>query len=274
MSSITLLLLNIDDEENSPIERVEIIRDILDAIGDLFPEVVRPIVIPILQEMYDNFIKIGDTRAVEYIKSLCEVYDISLSRKDPRPTPYEDKESVHVFMQDTREVIDWLIKNYPPQKYTRMFDHPFIDFIERTFIPVVEDFTLIDIFTSVCRYIEYSDHEDELKKILLKEMDLAQNSCVSGHLSAMINTLMGFPGVPECKGSNFEHKKAEVFHYLNKSLDFSEIGKSLEKSIEEAVNGDGSPIKDLTKQELVRILKDYTRSGWEVGENNKVFSTN
>lgn len=267
-AEIVLILSNLDKPEDSPVERLEVIHEILDRLGDVFPEVVFPLVVPVLQEMYSDFKRIGDISALSYIKSMCEVYHIHLNMNDTQPTPYEDKESVHVFMQDTRQIVEWLMEKYPPEKYIRMFNNPFIDFIERTFIPVVGEYTLVDIFTSVMKFIQSSDHTEELIKILKNEMEESKDSCVSGHLSAMVNTIMGFPGVPECKGNSFEHQKASIFNLLNKTLNFDDID-NLEDDIGTIINSrDISEFAQL--ENLPRILKDYTKVDWKLTNDGKL----
>ena len=267
-AEIILILSNLDNPEDSPIERLEVINEILDRLGDVFPDMVSSLVVPVLQEMYTDFKRVGDISAVSYIKSLCEVYNIHLNMTDIQPTPYEDKESVHVFMQDTIQVVEWLTEKYPPGTYIRMFNNTFIEFIERTYIPVVGEYTLVDIFTSIMKFIQSSEYTEELIKILKKEMEDAKNSCVSGHLSAMINTIMGFPGVPDCKGNSFEHQKAAIFNLLNKTLNFNDLD-NFEEAVCNIINS--IDIKEFAQLEnLPRILKDYTKVDWKLHDGRLI----
>lgn len=269
MSSAEILIKlgNLETLEESPIEKLEVINEILDRLGNAFPDIVFPLVAPVLQDMYLNFKRVGDISALSYIKSLCSVYDIHINM-ETQPTPYEDKESVHVFMQDIRQIVDWLIEKYPPEDYVRMFNNPFIDFIERTITPVIGEYTLVNIFTSVIKFIRSSDHTEELMNILTKEMEESKNSCISGHLSAMINTIMGFPGVPECKGNSFEHQKAAVFNLLNRTLNFDDLD-NLEDAVGDIINN--RDISEFVQLEnLPRILKDYTNVEWEINDERLI----
>lgn len=268
------LFTRLDDDENSPIERLETINEILDVARDDFFDMVVYLVVPILQEAYLNFKKLGDVSSISYIKSICETYNIRINIHDIRPTPYEDKESVHIFMQDTRQIVEWLTEKYPPEDYVRppsgVFDDAFIDFIEKAVIPAIDRYTLVDIFTSVTKFIRLSDYEEELTKILNKEMKDAKDTCTSGHLSAMVNAIAGFPGVPTFKGNSFEHQKAAIFNLLNNALNFEDL-HNLDEAVKRIINGtDISKVAQV--ENLPKILKDYTEVNWEL-KDGKVYYT-
>lgn len=252
-----MLLTKFEDADIPPSEKVGLIHDVLDKLLDVSPEIILPLVIPILHDLYKNAQRIGDGETVLHIKSLCNVFDLPIPPVK-QISPYEDKESVHIFMTDTRDVINWLTKSFPPATYEREFDNAFIDFIEKATMPVVGEFTLVDIFTSVMQFINKSDHREELISIFKKEMLEARDSCVSGHLSAMINTIMGFPGIPAFEGNAYEHEKAAVFNFLNKNLTFSDVDE-LEESVNNVIKQtDMSAFA--SKENLLKILKEYTKS--------------
>ena len=133
---------------------------------------------------------------------------------------------------------------------------------------MIGKYKLVDIFASVMKFIRSSDYTEELIKILKKEMEESIDSCVSGHLSAMINTIVGFPGVPECKGNRYEHQKAAIFNLLNRTLNFDNVAM-LPEAVDTVINSrDISEFAEL--ENLPRILKDYTKVDWELTDDGKL----
>ena len=264
MSRTISILLRISEDlgEDSPRERLEDIKEVLEKAGDF--EEIRAIIIPILQEMY-NFIKSKRYFDVlQYLKALCEEFEIPINIEDvftSRPIPYTDNESVHIFMRDTQECVDWLLDTQVPDPssfYKRPFEHPFFDFIERVYQPVYKDKTLVDIFRHLMVYIVRSPHKDEILNILKAEMTYAETSCVSGHLTAMVNSIYGFPGVPQIKGNEFEHEKASVFNFLNKNIDLYEDIGGIGKNITELFKSG----KLFVTRNTLKILQEYTANKW------------
>lgn len=192
---------------------------------------------------------------------LCKKHKFQLQpHVEAKDIPYSDRQSVHLFMQDTHGCLEWLIENHEPTPFVRPFEHRFFDRVESSFTPIYRDHTLYDILARVMDYIEQSEHRDELLKIMRAEMDEAADTCVSGHLSAVVNCLYGFPGVPDIVGSTFEHEKSQVFHYLNTHLDLFDID-GLNESIAGFFVEGRLPVTNHT----LRILEAYTGERWLEG---------
>lgn len=176
--------------------------------------------------------------------------------------PYDEPQSVHTFMDDTKELTIWLVKKYPLSifPYHRPFNHWLFDYCERTFDLVLDNqYRLIDILNAVLHYIRESHYKDNLYQILIDEAYLNKEVCTSGYISFMVNVVRGFPGVPTFEGQIFEHRRQKVYHHLNKTLDFSDlesIGQQIKAQAKVLLNLD-CPAKD-----LLSILSKYTGFTW------------
>lgn len=194
-------------------------------------------------------------------------------REDHRPTgstvPYSEPQSVHTFMGDTRELVIWLVKEYPLENfpYKPPFNHWLFDYCERTFDLVFDNqYRLIEILNAVLHYIRQSPHKNELYKILTDEADFNKDVCVSGHITFIVNAIRGFPGVPAFEGQVFEHRRQQVYHHLNKTLDFTypdRIATQIKGQVDVLLALD-CPISD-----LLNILIKYTGVTWII-DNGKL----
>ncbi len=176
--------------------------------------------------------------------------------------PYAEPQSVHTFMDDTTELTIWLVKKFPLKAfpYKRPFDHWLFDYCERVVDLVIDNkYRLIDILNAVLHYIRESPHKDDLYKILLTEANLNKDVCTSGYITFLVNVVRGFPGVPNFKGQEYEHRRQLVYHHLNKTLDFSDpesIARQITTQTEVILSLD-CPTKD-----LLSILTKYTGATW------------
>ena len=176
--------------------------------------------------------------------------------------PYAEPQSVHTFMDDTKELTLWLVKKYPLSTfpYQRPFNHWLFDYCERTFDLVLDNqYRLIDILNGVLQYIKGSPYKVDLYKILLSEADLNKSVCTSGYITFIVNTIRGFPEVPTFEGQIFEHRRQKVYHYLNKTLDFLDLDNITGqiKNQTKALLQLNYPVKD-----LLSILTKYTGVTW------------
>lgn len=176
--------------------------------------------------------------------------------------PYDEPQSVHTFMDDTKELTLWLVKKFPLSTfpYQRPFEHWLFNYCERTFDLVLDDkYRLIDILNAILHYIRESPYKDELYKILVGEADLNKAVCTSGFITFMVNVVRGFPGVPTFKGQVFEHRRQEIYHHLNRTLDFSDP-----ESITQQVKDQAKVLLNLecSTKDLLIILTKYTGVTW------------
>lgn len=220
---------------------------------------------PFLSYLRDTFkkaMRINDQPAIIKMQGMVNTYDIPITLPGVRKQlPVMETQSVHTFMDETKEKVTWVISTYPAT-YTRPFNHDFIDFIERYNIEIIDGITLVDILASILKFIDSSKEDDkkEMISILKKEMDYGGNTCVSGHLTAMINSIMGFPGVPNFRGSIYQNEKMEVYNYINNKINFSDVDNLL-VNIETLMN------KGPLTSNTTAILKEYTYHDWVI-ENN------
>ena len=180
---------------------------------------------------------------------------------EPKQIPYTDKQSVHIFMSDTRECIDWLIAKYEQRAFVRPFEHSFFNYAERSSCAIYRDKTMYDILALVMDYITKSKHRDELLNIMRSQLDESTDKCVSGQVTSLVSCLYGFPDVPEIKGNVFEHEKSATFNYLNKHLDLFDID-NIRTSIQALFRNGHLPITEAT----TRILAEYTHETWTVAD--------
>lgn len=176
--------------------------------------------------------------------------------------PYSEPQSVHTFMDDTRDLTLWLVRKYPLTTfpYVRPFDHWLFDLCERTFETVFNDcFRLIDILNAVLHYIRESPHKDTLYQILTDEADRNKDVCTSGYITLLVTTVRGFPGVPTFKGQEFEHRRQMVYHHLNKTLDFSDPERVIQQ-----IQAQSKVLLNLEcpPDDLLQILTKYTGVQW------------
>lgn len=202
----------------------------------------------------------GFPNGLNELNLLCETHNISIRPffrvKD---LPYADSESVHVFMDDTMQIVAWLVETYECTQFDKPFEHLFFEEVEECKHYVYYNYQLIEILAFVMDYIKKSEHEKELLNILRIEMDEAVGSCVSGHLSAMINCLYGFPGVPNVVDNKFEHEKSTMFHFFNTHLDLFDLD-GLYSSIVSLFRDGKLTASDNTAD----ILKAYTGVSWYI----------
>jgi hypothetical protein len=178
--------------------------------------------------------------------------------------PYAEPQSVHTFMDDTKELTLWLVKKYPLSTfpYRRPFNHWLFDYCERTSDLVLDNqYRLIDILNGVLQYIKGSPYKVDLYEILISEADLNRGVCTSGYITFIVNTIRGFPEVPTFKGQIFEHRRQRVYHYLNKTLDFLDLD-----NITKQIKNQTEALLQLncSTKDLLSILTKYTKVTWVV----------
>jgi hypothetical protein len=251
---IVLIEEFLDSDNQSPQERLQIYNGLLDA------DILREEVVPAMIELRQNLIRFGDVNILNMLDAMDDIYDLQMPIHK-KPTGYEDTQNVHVFMEDCLQLADWLVKTFPTP-YTRDLDCEFSDFIERhtdEFTYENNSFRLVDVFASLLAFIEQSADKEELQKILQEEMRNSDDTCVGGHLSRMVNSIRGFPGVPFFPGNKFEHAKAKLFHELNSALKFDDPN-TINEQIQTYVNTKMTQVYP----EITKILQAYTGDEWVV----------
>lgn len=174
-------------------------------------------------------------------------------------TIYNDKQNVHSFTDDTLAIAAKLVRLYPSEYTGRPWDHSFFDKIESTRDCVYGDINVRDLFASTLKYINQSEHREDLMVRLREEMDESIDMCLSGHIVRLINTLRGFSSEFETTLDPYEYIKAKTFHSLNMKIDVFDT-QNLIGQVESFVNDKSI---ELDRQYAIRILTDYTRCRWE-----------
>lgn len=225
-------------------------------------DVMRSTVEMLLDDLQQEVMASPET--LRQFSTMCKKHDFGdkyTKHLEPREISYADNQSVHIFMTEIRQCVDWLIKDYKPHPFVRPFRHSFFDYAERYTYPIYKGQTLHDILALVMDYINKSEHRKELLRILKSQLFTPTRICISGHLSALVSCLHGFPGFHEITGNVFEHQKAMTFHYLNNNLNLFDVG-GIRTSIQAIFRNKQLPITEFT----TRVLREYTHEMWTLAD--------
>lgn len=175
----------------------------------------------------------------------------------PVKTLYHNPQNVHVFTtpaaQAAREIMD-----KHPCAYTRPFVHSFFNVIETD--NLVNGIHMPSLFASVWLYITTHKEKTSLTKRLMEEMEDSEDMCLSGHMVRLVNSVKGFDDTFEFNLEQYEYNKAFIFNQLNKLLGVIVLDNLLER-MEDVVNH-GLDRGDIGDEDILRILKDYSKHEW------------
>jgi len=173
-------------------------------------------------------------------------------------TVYTDPQNVHVLTGETIRIALLILEDQKATYQGRPFDHPFFDNIELA--DTYQGLSVVDLFASIYHYIQNSFHRDELMKRLHEELNEAVGTCLSGHVSRLINSLRGFSnGRYDIQMDSFEEDKARLYHELNQRLNWQTVDTGIHQ-VQEIIN---SGQVHLPETEItLRILSEYTQCQW------------
>lgn len=261
MDKIVAQILTADNGQH-PVERLKDLNDILEAVGEQWPDLLTTSVILGLTEYKKKLCKINDDKSISYLDAVCDAHDIKLPVVNHKRLPYADAESVHIFARETTTVIKWLISKYPPipVAHTLPAVRSFLSFVKTCAVPTVDGLTLERVYSSLTAFIEASPHKKELVKILRRETRAFAGSCVSGHLACMAGIIQGFIDVPTIDVNEYEHYKASVYRLLNNTIDFVDPSAALTAVAREASTWDLTTETKITR--ALKVLGEYTGQPW------------
>lgn len=189
----------------------------------------------------------------------------------PAKTVYHNPQNVHMFMTPAAQAAREIMNKYPCLYTCRPFDHPLFNVIETN--ELVNGIHIPSLFASVWLYITTHKERDALIKRLVEEMNESEDMCLSGHMVRLVNSVKGFDDEFEFNLEQYEYNKARIFNQLNKLLDVTVLDNFLDR-MEGVVNGGcvngGLDMSDLCADEVLKILRDYSKTEW-VREPNGCF---
>ena len=177
----------------------------------------------------------------------------------PSKTVYHNPQNVHVFMTPAAQAAKEIMSKYPCPYTSRPFDHPFFNVIETE--ELVNGIHMPSLFASVWLYITTHKEHEALTKRLLEEMSDSEDMCLSGHMVRLVNGVKGFDDAFEFNLEQYEYNKAQLFNQLNKLIDMTFLDNLLDR-IEDAVNGGGLDMSGVCEDDVLKILKDYSKTEW------------
>jgi len=179
----------------------------------------------------------------------------------PAKTVYHDPQNVHVFMTQTTNVAKEIMNKYPCRYIGRPFSHRFFSMIETA--ELVNGIHMPSLFASVWLYITTHEDRDALTERLLQEMDESEDTCLSGHMVRLVNSMKGFGVAEELELhlEQYEYDKANIFNQLNRLLDVTMIDNLLGR-MEVCVNSGDLDMSGIAERDVLRILGDYSKHAW------------
>jgi hypothetical protein len=178
---------------------------------------------------------------------------------------FNDSQNVHEFVHSTMKIAKAIMKKYPA-RYERPLS---LNRVGGVFFDVIENATIngikaCDVFASIYYYIINHKHKEEMIKRLIEEIHESRNTCASGHITRMINSIRGFQNDFCTKLDEYESTKAIMFHKINKEINAYDLFSL--NDFEFLINsGKITFTSDL--QTTLRILKDYSKIDWFVEQN-------
>jgi hypothetical protein len=266
-------LMNLYDNESdlSDYERIEMYCQIIEELkNDKIFDIILFDVIASLRNFHDELQQQQKHNTLEYFNlKFSHIFNLKL--KINQNHIYNNSQNVHEFVHSTIKVAKAIMNKYPA-KYERPLnlEKLFVDGKNfKLFFNVIENSTIngikaSDIFASIYYYINNHEHKEEMIKRLIEEIHESKDTCVSGHITRMINSLQGFQNDFCTKLDEYESTKASMFQKINKEFNACDLF-SLDE-FEVLINsGKITFTKDL--QTTLRILKDYSKTEWFVEFN-------
>jgi hypothetical protein len=201
------------------------------------------------------------------------IYNL-LGRRIPKmgKTLYFNPENVHVFSKEATEIALKIIKQYP-QKYRRPRNSVFNSTTMCSYFDLIESdrpyngIELTDLFASIWEYIGKHQLYDFFLRRLLQEIEDSVNVCLSGRFVRLVNVINGVDDDFVFSVSKQEYHQSYIFHLLNKHVNILDL-ENFEQNVEQCINTNADLVKttrsnDIQKEEVIRILQNYTKSEWE-----------
>lgn len=173
---------------------------------------------------------------------------------------YNDSQNVHEFVASTIKIAKEIMIRYPAQ-YKRPSTLRFKLFFDVIESATVNGIKACDIFASIYSYILYHEHKEEMLKRLIEEINDCRETCASGHVTRMINSIRGFQDDFCTKLDDYESTKAKLFNNINKEFDAYEL---FSLDVFERTINSGRIIFPCDLKTTLRILKDYSKIEWSV----------
>jgi len=274
--SIKLMnLMNLYDKESelSDYERIEMYSQIIEELkSDKIFDIILFDIIASLRNFYQELLD-RDGQSEGSSENALEYFNLKFSDftspnlKINQNHIYNDSQNVHEFVHSTIKVAKAIMSKYPV-KYKRPLEKLFDGRKFKVFFDVIENATVngikaCDIFASIYYYIINHEHKEEMIKRLIEEIHESKDTCASGHVTRMINSLRGFQNDFCTNLNEYESIKAIMFHKINKEINACDLF-SLD-DFELLINsGKLTFTKDLDLQTTLRILKDYSKTEWFV----------
>lgn len=251
-------LLSVVDIENNlhDNDRINMYEQLLFLLNDPILNFIKIDVLLGLTEFKNKLINNHDINMLKKLKTTC---NLDFYIPEFRPSIYNNKQNVHSYVSETVRIAKILLKLYPTI-YERPFNHSFFEIIEKTDLYQTIDLKLL--FASVYKFIQISNHKNELMKRLIEEMEESKDLCLSGHICRLVNTLTGFTDDEQLliKIDEYEYHRAKTFNEINKKIDVFTLD-GLNERIQKAVNTKFINIDDKFG---IRILSEYTHIHWNL----------
>lgn len=187
-------------------------------------------------------------------------------------TLYSNPENVHVFSKEATEIALKIIKQHP-QKYRRPRNSAFNSTMMCLYFDLIESdrpyngIELTDLFASIWEYIGKHQLYDFFLRRLLQEIEDSVNVCLSGRFVRLVNVINGVDDDFVFSVSKQDYHQSSIFHLLNKRVDILDL-ENFEQNVAHCINTDADLVKatrsnDIQKEEVIRILQNYTKSEWK-----------
>lgn len=187
-------------------------------------------------------------------------------------TLYFNPENVHVFSKAAIEVALKIIKQHP-QKYRRPRNPVFNSTTTCKYFDLIESdrpyngIELTDLFASIWEYIGKHQLYDFFLRRLLQEIEDSVEVCLSGRFVRLVNVINGVDDDFLFSVAKQEYHQSYIFHLLNKHVNILDL-ENFSQNVEQCINTNADLIKatrsnDIQKEEVIRILQNYTKSKWK-----------
>lgn len=160
---------------------------------------------------------------------------------------YDDRQNTHSFTEEARHAAKYLISTYLLDKESCLDHHPTVMFIRGK---MCNDIDLYSLYKSI---VCFANGRHEIIERLREELDEAQGTCMTGHLTRLVNALSGFTDEPLLRMNDYDYQKGLLFHRFNKLV----IGKHDRDDILSTVLSSLSD-DEKTNPIISRIVDEYT----------------
>jgi hypothetical protein len=179
--------------------------------------------------------------------------------------------NVHNFeLTAVKNIAKKIISENPAQYERPKYAPNFFDMIEKVKVDFF-DFNGIDLFASICQYINNHKYGKEMYKRLMEEIKEAEGTCTVGHITRLINSIRGFENdefsATVSDYSFYESEKLRVFHFLNKEL--ADLFEDFTIDNFEIIINSGKINFPSNLQITLQIFKDYSKINWSVDQTGK-----